>query len=74
LNFHRSCLHAEVRFACLREAASAKAGQAAVGDASLCGISLLILNRLLSPLGLEEVRSLFPGDDPTILNHSGLIK
>jgi len=31
-DFHGSCLYAEVRSACLREAASAKAGHAGVGD------------------------------------------
>jgi len=31
-HFHCSCLHAEERFACLRGAASAKAGHAGVGD------------------------------------------
>jgi len=32
-HFHCSCLHAEGCFACLRVAASAKAGHAGVGDA-----------------------------------------
>jgi len=39
--FHGSCLHAEVRSASLREAASAKAGHAGVDDK-------LIMNNLFS--------------------------
>ena len=39
-HFHGSCLHAEVRFACLREAASAKAGHAGVGGPRAWDISL----------------------------------